>query len=98
MGDALSVTLVTEVPKVSGLVISGVPVLPPPMVANGEMVTVLAEDPGVLVPVAVIVTVAPAGMDDPRVKLTTLVVAGGTSAAVTVTGVAVPPDGVKVTE
>jgi hypothetical protein len=98
VGDALSVTPVTELPNVIAFVVSAAPVLAPPLVANGAIVTVLADAPGGLVPVAVIVTVAPAGMDEPRPNVTTLLVAPDTGALVTVAAVAVPPEGVKVTE
>ena len=100
----------TELPTVIVLVVSGVPVLTPPTLANGAIVTLLDEDPGGLVPAPVMVTVATVGIDVLRPKVTTLqpVTAGGTPlgeqllapdrvALVTVAAVAVPPDGVKVT-
>jgi hypothetical protein len=64
----------------------------------GVTVTVLAEDTDGLVPVAVIVTVALAGMGVPRLRVTTLLPGPDTGAPVTAEAVAVPPDGVKVTE
>ena len=107
-GDATSVMLVTELPKVTALVVSGVPVAPPPTLANGAIVILLEDEPGGLVPVPVIVTVALAGIDELRPSVTTLqpVRTGGavegeqllapeTVALLTVA--AVPPEGVYVT-
>jgi hypothetical protein len=96
-GDADSVTPVTALPNVIVLVVSAAPVPPPPTLANGAIVTLLEEDPGGLVPVAVIVTVAPVGIDEPRPKVTTFGVAPDTVALVTAAAVAVPPEGVKIT-
>jgi hypothetical protein len=97
-GDADSVTLLTEFPKVIVLVVSGVPVLAPPTLANGEMVMLLEDEPVGLVPAPVMVTVAPAGIDELRPKVITLLLVPDGVALLTVAVVAVPPDGVKVTE
>jgi hypothetical protein len=106
-GDTERVRLVTELPTVTVFVVSGVPVLAPPTLANGAMVMLLDEDPGGFVPVPVMVTVAPDGISELSPKVTTLqpVSVGGTPFGVqlldpdnvtldTVTPVAVPPDGV----
>lgn len=88
--DGTTLTLLTEFPKVTDVVVTGVP-LPGCTVMSSASVAVLYAG---LVPSAVMVTASPLARAVPSVKVT---LAPAAAAALTVSAVAEPPEGVYVT-